>query len=280
VDWAKTILAANPNRNVIILTHSHLNSDGTIMTSNGGYGDLSPSNIYNQLKGYANIKLYLSGHVDDSAWRNDPGTIGNRIYQVLQDYQGQDFGGGYLRLFEIDTVAGSISARMYSPYYNITKTDHSKFSFSNVNFIGGPLTNGTYKMLARHSGKGIQVRAAGTGNGSKVEQWGYTGGNHQRWTLTNLGSGQYNFRGVASGRVIDIAAVSPNDGAYLHIWDWLSAQNQKWTVTHTSNGYYRSLSVFSGKAMDISGVSTADGAQLQQWTYGGGNNQQFGFWTP
>ncbi|MDF2439676.1 MAG: hypothetical protein JWN98_660 [Abditibacteriota bacterium] len=79
--------------------------------------------------------MVLSGHVVTSAWRTDRGEQGNTIYQVLQDYQSQDAGGGYIRLFDIDTSARTIAARMYSPFYNKTKEDTSQFSFNDVKFI-------------------------------------------------------------------------------------------------------------------------------------------------
>lgn len=136
VDWAKTVLADHPAHNVIVLTHFHLMPNGEISKRNAGYGDLSPQQIFDQLiKPSANVLLVLSGHLDNSAWREDKGTHGNSIYQILQDYQTVDNGGGYLRLLEVDTAARTISARMYSPHYNLTKTDASQFSFSDVNFV-------------------------------------------------------------------------------------------------------------------------------------------------
>lgn len=137
VDWAKKVVAGHPDHNVIVVTHSHLNSDGTIMKSNGGYGDQSPQAVYDQfISQYPNVLMVLCGHVGTSAWRNDAGARGNRIYQLLQDYQGENSGGGYIRLLEIDTTAGTIAARMYSPYLNQTRGDASTFSFSGVHFIG------------------------------------------------------------------------------------------------------------------------------------------------
>jgi len=70
-----------------------------------------------------------------SNWRSDVGDSGNKIYQILQDYQDVDFGGGYLRLLEIDTNMKTISAKMYSPYYNLTKQDGSMFQLTGVKFI-------------------------------------------------------------------------------------------------------------------------------------------------
>jgi len=136
VDWANRILPLYPNHNVIVLTHFHLTSKGEINKNNAGYGDLSPQSIYDQfIKKHANVLMVLSGHVDSSAWRKDQGEKGNTIYQILQDYQGQDAGGGYIRLLEIDPEAGTIAARMYSPFYDKTKDDFSRFSFTDVKFI-------------------------------------------------------------------------------------------------------------------------------------------------
>ena len=137
VDWAHAVLTAHPNHNVIVLTHYHLTPTGEISARNAGYGDLSPAQIYDQLlKKHANVLLVVSGHVVFSAWRNDAGEHGNRIYQVLQNYQSQDHGGGYIRLLEIDPNQGTISAKMYSPFYHKTLTDFTAFSFSDVKFIG------------------------------------------------------------------------------------------------------------------------------------------------
>lgn len=136
VDWARTVLPRYPDHNVIILTHYHLSGRGEIATGNAGYGDLSPQQIFDQLvTRFSNIRMVLSGHVTFSATRNDPGVYGNRIYQILQNYQSEDHGGGYLRLLEVDTDAGTISGYMYSPYYNKTREDASAFKFEAVDFV-------------------------------------------------------------------------------------------------------------------------------------------------
>jgi len=136
VDWANEVIPKFPHHNVIILTHFHLRSNGEINQTNAGYGNLSTQVIFDQLiKKHPNILMVLSGHVDTSASRTDVGEKGNTIYQILQDYQGQDSGGGYIRLLEIDTKAGTIGAKMYSPFYDKTKEDASKFSFTGVKFV-------------------------------------------------------------------------------------------------------------------------------------------------
>jgi hypothetical protein len=137
-EWASKILAAHPKHNAIILTHYHLNGDGRISGRNAGYGDLSPQAVYDQvISQHANVRLVLSGHTGNSARREDVGAQGNRIYQILQDYQNLERGGGYIRLLEIDPGAGTISAAMYSPFYDRSMDDATnRFSFSGVQFIG------------------------------------------------------------------------------------------------------------------------------------------------
>ena len=137
VEWANTIIPKYPKYNVIILTHLHLNGKGIIDPGNAGYGDLSPQQIYDRMiKKHPNVRFVFSGHTGTSTYRDDIGEHGNHIYQILQDYQGQDAGGGYIRLLEIDPKAGTIDGKMYSPYYNITKDDYSKISLTGAQFVG------------------------------------------------------------------------------------------------------------------------------------------------
>lgn len=142
VEWANTIIPQFPKHNVIILTHSHLTGNGVIDQRNAGYGDLSPQQIYDQLiSKHSNVRFVFSGHTGSSTYRVDTGEKGNKIYQILQDYQGQDAGGGYIRLLEIDTKAGTVNGKMFSPYYHRTKDDYSMISFTGVSFVGKKAKN-------------------------------------------------------------------------------------------------------------------------------------------
>lgn len=140
INWAGDVVKEYFNYNVIILTHYYLTPRGEIAQRNAGYGDFSPQTIYDRLvKVYPNIRFVLSGHVSGSALRVDTGNEGNKIYQILQNYQNEDFGGGYIRLLNFDIDKGAVSAEMYSPYYNLTKEDSSKFVIEDVEFLKIPL---------------------------------------------------------------------------------------------------------------------------------------------
>jgi hypothetical protein len=73
--------------------------------------------------------------VPGSALRVDEGVEGNKIYQILQNYQNDDFGGGYIRLLTFDIDNSTVSAEMYSPFYDSTKEDDSKFVIEDVDFL-------------------------------------------------------------------------------------------------------------------------------------------------
>lgn len=142
VEWAGKVISKHPKHNVIVLTHYHLNAKGIVGQDNAGYGDLSPQRVYDQLiKLSANVRIVLSGHTGSSVHRDDIGLKGNHIYQILQDYQGEDNGGGFIRLLEIDPDSKTMSAKMYSPFYNRTKNDSSQFSFTGVDFVGQKVKN-------------------------------------------------------------------------------------------------------------------------------------------
>jgi endoglucanase len=146
---------------------------------------------------------------------------------------------------------------------------------------GAIIANGTYRIVARHSGKALDVNAHGTTDGSNVIQWAYGGGNNQRWTLTNLGNNVYRIVGVESGKSLEVASTSTANGTNVDIRTDSGANNQKWTISATSGGYYRlTPASSSGSALDVSGVSTADGANVQQWSWTGGNNQQWAIQAP
>jgi regulation of enolase protein 1 (concanavalin A-like superfamily) len=141
--------------------------------------------------------------------------------------------------------------------------------------VGRTIPDGTYSVLSRRSNKALDVLNGGTADGTDTVQWGWNGGNNQKWTLTHLGNGQYQASGVASGKLLEVSGASTSNGAIVQIWPSNNHNCQKWTVTPAGNGAFKFLNVHSGKAVDVSGGSTADGAAIIQWPYNGATNQQW-----
>jgi hypothetical protein len=125
VAWANGVVAANPTRNVIVNTHSYLASDGSISTSNGGYGSTSPRYLFdNLIKLHPNVKMVLSGHVGQAAVRTDTGVNGNKVVSFLQTFHSTT---DPVRLVEINTGTGTVTSKVYAPE---TDTSFPQYSTS------------------------------------------------------------------------------------------------------------------------------------------------------
>ena len=147
----------------------------------------------------------------------------------------------------------------------------------------GIVADGTYSVIARHSGKALDVFWEATADGSNVDQWTYDGGKNQLWTLTHFGGNVYEILGVQSGKALEVATTSTADDTNVDIRTYTGAANQQWAISALGGGYFRLTPVSSsGSALDVSGISTTDGANVHQWTWLGGNNfnQQWSFQSP
>lgn len=147
--------------------------------------------------------------------------------------------------------------------------------------ITGPVPNGTYRIVARHSGKALAASGAQTGNGTTIVQSTSTGANNQLWTVTALGGGKYSIVGVQSGRSIDVKNWGTANGTEMLLWDYAGGTNQKFEFTLTSNGFYRITPACApNSCLDVYGLSTADNAVVLLWQWNGGSNQQWSFVAP
>lgn len=112
IEWAKGVVAAHPDHNVLVVTHSYLNGDGSISTSSGGYGATSPQYLYDNLvKVYPNVKMVFSGHTGGFASRTDTGVNGNKIASFLETMH-SPAPQIPLRDLEVDVANGTIKTRM------------------------------------------------------------------------------------------------------------------------------------------------------------------------
>jgi parallel beta-helix repeat protein len=147
-----------------------------------------------------------------------------------------------------------------------------------------PVAAGTYRLLARHSGKALDVRSASTAEGADVLQWSANGKEHQQWQVQPTGGGYYLLVAKHSGKALalDLDAATngghtdpTNDGVRVEQAGSDQYDRRLWKIQATTNGYYQLINKRSGKVLDVSGASTADGAAVQSRAYTGGNSQQW-----
>ncbi|WP_203582067.1 metallophosphoesterase [Microbacterium hibisci] len=119
VNWAENVIATHAGHNVIIQTHSFLNSaadiDGAGQSSTRWqYGDASPQYVYDRLVApYGNVKVVTSGHVGLAASKVITTARGNHVAYLLQAIHSNT--NNPVRLSEFDVADGTISTRVLAP---------------------------------------------------------------------------------------------------------------------------------------------------------------------
>jgi hypothetical protein len=123
LSWADNLLATNPTRRGIILSHFISNTG-----NQGGFGPQGQA-IYDALKNRPNLDVMLCGHVPGEGRRQDTFN-GNTVHTMLSDYQGRTAGGnGWLRILEFSPANNEIRVKTYSPWLNQYENDaDSEFS--------------------------------------------------------------------------------------------------------------------------------------------------------
>jgi len=220
VNWAKGIVAAHPNHNVIFITHYHMEGDSTISTSNAGYGDNTCRYIYdNLISQYPNVRLVFCGHVGIQGYRTDVGPKGNTIYQFLGTYHDSTINP--TRLVEIDTKNGTINTHVFIPSTGGDKQDGSARVITGIQWVqpAAPATPAAPSALSATATSSSQINLAwadnaGNETGFKIERktgasgtWAQvatTGANAISFSNTGLSaSTQYYFRVRASNATGD-----------------------------------------------------------------------------
>lgn len=128
--------------------------------------------------------------------------------------------------------------------------------------VAGPVT-GPVTGLA---GKCLDVAAAGTANGTKVQLWTCTGATQQRLTVADDGTIR------ALGKCLDVTGGTDADGTKVQLWDCFANVNQRWGYDSGTRDF---VNAATGRCLDAAGQSSADGTQIQVWTCNGQTNQDW-----
>ncbi len=106
--WADKVLAENSDCRAIVATHSYLNRD-----IRNPIGDSIWENTIRKNK---NVFLVVCGHVLGTKLTEATNDAGQKVTEMLVDYQGEPNGGdGWLRIMRFSPSLNKISIRDYSP---------------------------------------------------------------------------------------------------------------------------------------------------------------------
>lgn len=124
----------------------------------------------------------------------------------------------------------------------------------------------------------IDIFAADSRTGAKVDIWSVNGGSHQQFRLLQ----KVSFRkkvvftsSFANGNRLDVVGISPYAGAAVDIWHPQNSLNQRFDVIDKGNGHYALRAAHSGQYLDIYGAYKGDNGEIIQYPANGGLNQQW-----
>lgn len=133
-----------------------------------------------------------------------------------------------------------------------------------------------YTVANKGNSKCVDARAAGTANGTVIQQYTCNASLAQNFQFQPTSSGfvRVNNRNDAT-KVIDVTGVSSADNAGLQLWTYSSGNNQQWQAVSEGGGYFHFVSRLSSKCLTVPSGSTADSVQLVQQTCNNSATQSF-----
>jgi hypothetical protein len=132
LDWASSVVSANADKEVIVVTHSFIISNMRVGKCDGNSTrsfNMVASNdgqvVWDKfVRKHKNISMVLNGHYHAWNRRADLGDNGNLVNQILSDYQAWPNGGdGYLRIMTFHPAENRVDVETFSPTQNKFITD-------------------------------------------------------------------------------------------------------------------------------------------------------------
>ena len=143
----------------------------------------------------------------------------------------------------------------------------------------GIISGQTYRITNRASGRAMDVESVSLDNGARIQQWDWSGsgGNNQKWVVTQEANGNYRLTAVHSGKALDVVDVSYASGGELQQWDYFGSANQQFAINNLGNGYFQIIASHSNLALGLDNGSTGNGVRIKQLTNNYSNRQQWAF---
>jgi hypothetical protein len=100
--WADKIIAKHPYRRVIIVTHCYQGKYGNFQKNcdeHEHFVGADGNELWDEFAGrHSNIFMVLSGHINGAVYQPRKGVYGNKVHQILTDFQAEGEGRGWLRI--------------------------------------------------------------------------------------------------------------------------------------------------------------------------------------
>ncbi|WP_219518488.1 RICIN domain-containing protein [Nonomuraea ceibae] len=146
--------------------------------------------------------------------------------------------------------------------------------------LGGAAAQATapthYKIVAKHSGKCLDVLGGRTGHGAPTHQWTCLKGvDSQIWEARRFDDGAYVLIAQHSKRCLDVSHAGREDRVPVVQANCRFTDNQRWWIKQNADGTSRLIAKHSGKCLDVAWAEHGNGGRIVQSRCWGGNNQRW-----
>ncbi len=128
-----------------------------------------------------------------------------------------------------------------------------------------------------HPGSCLDARAAGTTDGTQLQEWTCNGTGAQSFGLQDAGGGAFFLVNTNANKCVDVQARGTADGTRIQLYDCNQTPAQIFTVQPAGGGFVSLVNTNSGKCLDVAGDDPADGTVVQLYTCNGTDAQR---WNP
>jgi tetratricopeptide (TPR) repeat protein len=136
------------------------------------------------------------------------------------------------------------------------------------------LENEWYVIIAKRSGKCLDVSSKSIDKGANIIQYDYWGGDNQQWKLEPVKDGYSRIIARHSNKCLDVGGMGKESGANIIQYDYWGGDNQQWKLEPVKDGYFRIIAKHSGKCLDAGGRRKDKKATyIRQWNCAGRDNQ-------
>ncbi|NOK61871.1 MAG: hypothetical protein GFH27_549281n7 [Chloroflexi bacterium AL-W] len=140
-----------------------------------------------------------------------------------------------------------------------------------------PIPAGTYRVIARHSDKVLDVSEVSKADEALLHQWSYRGKANQHWRVEPLDDGTYRFMAEHSGKTMDARKARTSNGTPIQQYIWNGTCAQRWHIEPVSSNLYTIRSACSDQVVEVEQSSVEDGALIQLWERTDEDNQYWQF---
>ena len=155
----------------------------------------------------------------------------------------------------------------------------SASSGENVGESGNAVTNGTiynFGALA-HPGSCLDAFAAGTTDGTQIEEYQCNGTGAQSFAVVAAANGAVNLLNTNANKCVDIAASGTANGTQVRLWDCNGTAAQTFFLQAAGNGFVNIINTNSNKCLDVQADNPANNTIVQLYDCNGTNAQ---LWNP